>query len=259
MRGALRASAAAAASLTSAEMEWDFESVRHAAQAVANAHVVVIADDSGSIRSSPVAPAGKHTTTQWDELVYFLKLVVQVRLAAGVHFHFLTSSHITDVQTWEEVTRLANRDASLVEEALPPSSRRKHAPLREPTSPRQRQECTDASNSPGRMSLVDAMRQTFQQYNPAKTGRRLITIIATDGPVSEVAPVLRARPCIDRSSVTFLSCKDNVNDLAYVNEIDAILDKIDAADGCRVDKPGGRHQSGSAFACCGGRPQREPS
>jgi hypothetical protein len=60
------------------EMEWDPSSKDKAAHALAGAVVVVIADDSGSMRSavrnSPVRPApGKHLTSRWDGRRYHIR------------------------------------------------------------------------------------------------------------------------------------------------------------------------------------------
>lgn len=196
----------------SAVMEWDLESIKHAAHALAGANVVVIADDSGSmgssVRNSPVAPPpGKYTTTRWDELIHFLQLVLQVaaELADGVHFHFLNAGCISKVQAWEQVEAIAAR-----------------GPTR---------------GTP----LLSAMREVFEKYNPAKTDRKLLTIIATDGcptdgPTSGVSAALRARPCIDRSFVTFLSCTDNDSDIAYIKQLDADLEHIDEVDDYNTER-----------------------
>ena len=195
----------------SREMEWDAESIKEAAHALAGANVVIIADDSGSmgsaVRNSPVPPpSGKYVTTRWDELMHFLQLVLKVgaELAASVNLHFLNAGTIEDVHTWEQV---------------------------QPT----------ASSGPnGYTPLCGVMQRVFERWDPAKTDRRLITVIATDGVPSDVpqfktaaqavGDLLRGRPSIDRSFVTFLTCTDNDHDVAYLKELDSSVPNVDEVD-----------------------------
>jgi hypothetical protein len=204
-----------------AELEWDTASIQEAAHVLAGANVVVIADDSGSmghsVRNSPVPPPpGQHVTSRWDELMHFLSLVLRIgaELAGRVHFHFLNGGVISDVQVWEQVEHIARRGPS------------------------------------GRTPLLAAMRQVFEQYDPAKTECRLVTIIATDGvpsdgPTAGVAVALKQRPSVDKSFVTFLSCTDNDRDVAYIKELDAGLPHVDEVDDyyterAEVARAGGR-------------------
>jgi hypothetical protein len=193
------------------EMEWDMTSIKVAAHALAGAVVVVIADDSGSmcsaVRNSPVPPPpGKYVTTRWDELVHFLQLVTRIgaELAGEVDFHFLNAGSVEKVEAWEQVAPVADRG---------------------PT---------------GYTPLIGAMRAVFAKYDPAVTDRRLITIIATDGVPSDlprgvgaaqaVSRVLHERPCVDKSFVTFLSCTDNDQDIAYIKHLDANMRNVDEVD-----------------------------
>ena len=193
------------------EMEWDLASIQAAAHALAGTIVVVIADDSGSMRSpvrnSPVSPPpGKYVTTRWDELMHFLRMVTRIgcELAEEVNFHFLNAGSVEKVQRWEQVAPIAARG---------------------PT---------------GYTPLLGAMRSVFAKYDPAKTEQRLITIIATDGIPSDCPPatsasqavgdLLRGRPSLDKSFVTFLSCTDNEQDIAYVKELDRSVRNVDEVD-----------------------------
>lgn len=193
------------------ELEWDLSSIKAAAHALAGTIVVVIADDSGSMRSpvrdSPVPPPpGKHVTSRWDELMNFLQLVTRIacELAEEVNFHFLNAGPVEKVQRWEQVAPIAARG---------------------PT---------------GYTPLLGAMRTVFAKYDPAKTEQRLITIIATDGVPSDCPPatsasravgdLLRGRPSIDKSFVTFLSCTDNDHDIAYIKELDRTIRNVDEVD-----------------------------
>lgn len=195
----------------SREMEWDMASIKAAAHALAGAVIVVIADDSGSmnsgVRDSPVhPPPGKHITTRWDELMHFLALVTKIgcELAAEVNFHFLNAGAVEKVQGWEQVAPIAQ------------------------AGPR------------GRTPLIETMRNVFAKYDPAKTERRLITIIATDGVPTDcpgglcaeraVGELLRGRPSLDKSFVTFLSCTDNDQDIAYIKSLDSSVRNVDEVD-----------------------------
>ena len=172
---------------------------------------MVIADDSGSMRTavhnSPVPPPpGKYVTTRWDELMHFLQLVTRIggELAGEVDFHFLNAGAVEKVEAWEQVAPVADQG---------------------PT---------------GYTPLIRAMRTVFAKYNPESTERRLITIIATDGVPSDlprgvdaaqaVSRVLHERPCVDKSFVTFLSCTDNDQDIAYIKDLDANLRNVDEVD-----------------------------
>lgn len=252
------------------EMEWDPASIKEAAHALAGAIVVVIADDSGSmrtpVRNSPVAPPpGKYVTTRWDELMHFLQLVVRIggELAGEVDFHFLNAGAVEKVEAWEQVAPVADQG---------------------PT---------------GYTPLISAMRTVFAKYNPEVTERRLITIIATDGVPSDcpagvdaeraVSDILQRRPCIDKSFVTFLSCTDNDQDVAYLKRLDAGVKNVDEVDdynsersevmkakrklylnfsvgdwalkavvGATIaawDQSDEATPRGGLFACCAGRPQ----
>lgn len=254
------------------EMEWDLTSIKAAAHALAGAIVVVIADDSGSmqtaVRNSPIPPPpGKYATTRWDELVHFLQLVTRIggELAGEVDFHFLNAGSVEKVEAWEQVAPVAEKG---------------------PT---------------GYTPLTSAMRTVFAKYNPEVTERRLITIIATDGLPSDcpagvsaeraVSDILRGRPCIDKSFVTFLSCTDNDQDIAYIKRLDAGVKHVDEVDDYNSERSevmkAGRQlysnfsvgdwalkavvgatipawdrsdeahprRGGGLFACCGGRPQ----
>ena len=259
------------------EMEWELTSIKEAAHALAGAIVVVIADDSGSmrtaVRNSPVPPApGKYATTRWDELMHFLQLVTRIggELAGEVDFHFLNAGSVEKVEAWEQVAPVAKQG---------------------PT---------------GYTPLISAMRTVFAKYNPEVTERRLITIIATDGVPSDcpagvsaeraVSDILRGRPCIDKSFVTFLSCTDNDQDIAYLKRLDAGVKHVDEVDDYNSERSevmkagrrlysnfsvgdwalkavvgatvpawdksdeacprrGGGGGGGGLFACCGGRPQ----
>jgi hypothetical protein len=199
------------------EMEWDLASIQEAAHALAGTIVVVIADDSGSMRSavrnSPVPPPpGKHVTTRWDELMHFLSMVTRIgcELAEEVNFHFLNAGPVAKVQRWEQVAPIAARG---------------------PT---------------GYTPLLGAMRSVFDKYDPAKTEQRLITIIATDGIPSDCPPatsasravgdLLRGRPSLDKSFVTFLSCTDNDEDIAYIKELDRDVRNVDEVDDYNSEK-----------------------
>ena len=100
-------------------------------------------------------------TTRWDELMHFLGLVLKVgaELAGSVNFHFLNAGAIEDVQTWEQVAPIAERGPA----AFTP--------------------------------LYGAMKHVFAQWDPAKTDRKLITVIATDGRPSDVPPVSSRHYC----------------------------------------------------------------
>ena len=86
--------------------------------------------------------------------------------------------------------------------------------------------------------LIGAMKTVFKAYNPEKTRRDLITIIATDGapsdfqnhgysdPTDAVGKTLLKRPCSQHSFVTFLTCTDEV--LKYLKK----LDKLPNVDEC---------------------------
>ena len=195
----------------SREMEWDVASIKEAAHALAGANVVIIADDSGSmgqaVRNSPVPPPpGKFVTTRWDELINFLTLILKVgaELSHSVNFHFLNAGPVDDVHAWEQVEPIA---------------------LRGPTD---------------FTPLCGVMQRVFDRWDPAKTDRRLITVIATDGVPSDipqgknaaqaVGDILRDRPSIDRSFVTFLTCTDNDYDVAYIKELDSSVPNVDEVD-----------------------------
>lgn len=258
------------------EMEWDLTSIKEAAHALAGAIVVVIADDSGSmraaVRDSPIPPPpGKYATTRWDELVHFLQLVTRIggELAGEVDFHFLNAGAVEKVEAWEQVAPVADQG---------------------PT---------------GYTPLISAMRTVFAKYNPEVTERRLITIIATDGVPSDcpagvgaeraVSDILQRRPRSDKSFVTFLSCTDNDQDIAYIKRLDASVQHVDEVDDYNSERSevmkarqqlysnfsvgdwalkavvgatipawdksdeahprGGGGGGGGLFACCGGRPR----
>merc|ERR1719409_12636 len=166
-----------------------------------------------AVRDSPVKPPdGKYVTTRWDELMHFLQLVTRIggELAGEVDFHFLNAGAVEKVEAWEQVAPVADR-----------------GPM-------------------GYTPLISTMQDVFAKYDPKVTERRLITIIATDGVPSDipvgfnaeqaVSGILQRRPCIDKSFVTFLSCTDNDQDVAYIKRLDADVKHVDEVDDYNTER-----------------------
>ena len=178
--------------------------------------VVLVCDDSGSMATAVDPPPGANPyaprATRWDELRntagMLCELAATCSSTAAVDVYFL------------------NRP-----------------PMKAATGSAQLQAAFNFAPPQGFTPLARVFRQVLAEHAAALTERKLLVIIATDGrPTTDagnddVPGFVQALRSMPRTCfVQIMACTDDENDVAYLNEVDDTVERVDVTDDYRSEK-----------------------
>jgi hypothetical protein len=187
--------------------------------------IVMICDDSGSM-ATPVSEGGDpyaKRRSRWDELCSTASIVCELGTALterGVDVHFLNRPPLLNVTSASQMNAAFS--------FAPPA---------------------------GFTPLTRALQHVLSSYREALRERKLLIVIATDGQPTDDAGrtdipsflnTLRSTPAT--CFVQIMACTDDEESVAYLNEADRDIPRLDVTDDYRSERDEVRKHHGSKYA-----------
>lgn len=186
-------------------------------EVLSTCEIVLLCDDSGSMRSTIVEPNSNKQTTRWLELKKLAAVIIDFVTAInpnGLDIYFLNRPTLRNVV---DMSGLQN---------------------------------TFSNEPSGGTPLVGTIRQIYRDKAALPEGRQLLLVVITDGePTDETKSalfnVLYYKP--DNVHVSFAECTDNAEQMEYLDSWDGRIPNFDNTDDYREELARVRAIQGPAF------------
>ena len=186
-------------------------------EVLSSCEIVLLCDDSGSMKSSIIEPGSNKQTTRWMEL----------KKLAAVLIEFVTAINPNGLDIYFF-----------------------HRPILRNVIDIAGLQSTFLTDPNGSTPLIGTIRQIYQDKMGLPQGRQLLIIVITDGEPSDgtlgdLFNVLNYKP--DNVHVSFAECTDNREQMEYLDRWDGMIQNFDNTDDYREELARVRSLQGPTF------------